>query len=221
MTFVVPKFMGVYENLHATLPLPTRILIGLNTVVQSFGLVILIALIAGVIGFRWYIHTPPGRAWWDRIKLRFPIFGTIFLKSALSRFARVFGTLNRCGLPALQALDIVSKTVGNVEIARAIDTIQEGARQGRGIVQPMKATKLFPAGIVQMVAIGEETGQLEAMLTKVSEYYDREVDYSIRNLSTAMEPLLLTVIGGVVLFLALAIFMPWWNLTNVYKGGGG
>jgi type II secretory pathway component PulF len=221
MTFVVPKFMGVYENLHAALPLPTRILIGLNTAVQSFGLVILIALIAGVVGFRWYTHTPTGRAWWDRMKLRFPIFGTIFLKSALSRFARVFGTLNRCGLPALQALDIVSKTVGNVEIARAIDTIQEGARQGRGIVQPMKATKLFPAGIVQMVAIGEETGQLEAMLMKVSEYYDREVDYSIRNLSTALEPLLLTVIGAAILFLALAIFMPWWNLTNVYKGGGG
>jgi type II secretory pathway component PulF len=107
-----------------------------------------------------------------------------------------------------------------VAVARSIDAIQEGARQGRGIVQPMKACKLFPSGVVQMVAIGEETGKLEAMLLKVSEYYDREVDYAIKTLSASLEPLLLTVIGGAVLFLALAIFLPWWNLIRVFKGGG-
>ncbi len=195
-------------------------MIGINHMVQSYGVVIAVALLAAIFGVRTYVKTPAGRAVWDEFKLRIPIFGPIFLKSALSRFARVFGTLNRCGLPALQALDIVSKTVGNSAISRVIDAIQEGARQGRGLVQPMKTSKLFPAGIVQMVAIGEETGKLEAMLMKVSEYYDREVDYSIRTLSTSLEPILLTVIGAAVLFLALAILMPWWNLINVYRGGG-
>lgn len=220
VTFVVPRFAALYANFQATLPLPTRILIGLNTIVQSHGLFILFALVATAFGLRAYVKTPAGHASWDALQLRLPVLGPILLKSALSKFSRVFGTLNRCGLPVLQALDIVAKTVDNVAVAHGIDAIQEGARQGRGIVAPMKATRLFPAGIVQMVAIGEETGNMEAMLMKVSEYYDREVDYSVRNLSTALEPILLVVVGSAVLFLALAILLPWWNLINVYRGGG-
>ncbi len=221
VTFVIPRFTVLYDHFNATLPLPTRMMIGLNTVVHSYGIALFAMLVAIAFGVRAYLKTPGGRAWWDALKLRLPIFGPLLLKSALSRFARVFGTLNRCGLPALEALEIVSKTVGNVALSRAIDTIGEGARQGRGLVQPMKASKLFPAGVVQMVSIGEETGQLEPMLMKVSEYYDREVDFAIKNLSSSIEPLLLVVIGGAVLCLALAIFLPWWNLIHVVKGGGG
>ncbi|HET8760379.1 MAG TPA: type II secretion system F family protein [Nitrospiria bacterium] len=221
VTFVIPQFSKLYANAHAALPLPTRMMIGLNSLVQSYGAILLGAVIAGIVGLRAYVNRPTGRVWWDTLKLRIPVFGPLFLKSALSRFARTFGTLNRCGFPALQALDIVAKTVGNVAVSRGIELIQDGARQGRGLVQPMKASRLFPAGVVQMVAIGEETGQLEAMLMKVSEYYDREVDYSIKNLSSALEPFLLVVIGAAVLFLALAIFLPWWNLIHVFKGGGG
>jgi len=106
-------------------------------------------------------------------------------------------------------------------ISRVVDNIRDNARQGRGIVQPMQVSRIFPPVVIQMVAIGEQTGKMEEMLMRVSEYYDQEVEYSIRNLSTSLEPLLLAVIGGVVLFLALAIFMPWWNLINVFKGGGG
>ncbi len=218
ITFVIPQFTKLYANFHAPLPLPTRVLIGINALVHSYGILLLALLVAAILGLRVYLKTPAGRELWDTVRLRLPVFGPIFLKSALSRFARVFGTLNRCGLPALQALDIVAKTVGNVAVSRAVDVIQEGARQGRGLVQPMKASRLFPAGVVQMVAIGEETGQLEPMLMKVSEYYDREVDYAVKNLSTAIEPILLVVIGGAVLFLALAIFLPWWNLIHVFKG---
>jgi type II secretory pathway component PulF len=219
VTFVIPQFAKLYANFHAALPLPTRLMIGLNTLIRSYGVVIVAALGAAAFGLRAYVKTPAGRALWDGLKLRLPVFGPLFLKSALSRFARVFGTLNRCGLPALQALEIVAKTAGNVVVSRAIDAIQDGARQGRGLVQPMKASRLFPAGVVQMVAIGEETGRLESMLMKVSEYYDREVDYAIKNLATTIEPILLVVIGGAVLFLALAIFLPWWNLIHVFKGG--
>jgi type II secretory pathway component PulF len=221
VTFVIPQFAKLYANVSVALPLPTRMMIGLNSIIHSFGVVLVGVALAGAFAWRAYIGTPGGRMWWDGLKLRIPVFGPLLLKSALSRFARTFGTLNRCGFPALQALDIVGKTVGNVAVSRVVGMIQDGARQGRGLVQPMKASRLFPAGVVQMVAIGEETGQLEAMLMKVSEYYDREVDYSIKNLSSAIEPFLLVVIGGAVLFLALAIFLPWWNLIHVFKGGGG
>jgi len=218
--FVMPRFTALYSQFHAMLPLPTRIMIGISNAVQAYGLVILIAIGAASVGVMYYVRSETGRAVWDELKLKLPIFGPIFLKSSLSKFARVFGTLNRCGLPALQALDIVSKTVNNVAVARAIDVVQDGARQGKGLVQPMKNAKLFPAGVLQMVAIGEETGQLEPILMKVSEYYDREVDYALRTLGTSIEPILLTIIGGVVLFLALAVMMPWWNLINGYRGGG-
>ncbi|MFZ5876399.1 MAG: type II secretion system F family protein [Nitrospirota bacterium] len=221
VTFVIPQFSKLYANVRVALPLPTRMMIGLNSVIHSFGALLLGVAVAGVFAFRAYVGTPVGRMWWDSLKLRVPIFGPLFLKSALSRFARTFGTLSRCGFPALQALDIVGRTVGNAAVSRVVGAIQDGARQGRGLVHPMKASRLFPAGVVQMVAIGEETGQLETMLMKVSEYYDREVDYSIKNLSTALEPFLLLIIGGAVLFLALAIFLPWWNLIHVFKGGGG
>lgn len=217
VTFVIPKFAALYANFKAELPLPTRIMIAINTGIHQYGIFILVATIGAFLGFRKYINSPGGRLWWDGFKLKLPIFGVIFTKTALSRFARVFGTLTRSGLAMLQTLEIVSSTVGNVVIARVVDNIRDSARQGRGIVQPMKVSKVFPPIVIQMVAVGEESGKMEEMMMKVSEYYDRDVEYAIKNLSSSLEPLLLTVIGGVILFLALAIFMPWWNLINVMK----
>ncbi|HEY4484769.1 MAG TPA: type II secretion system F family protein [Nitrospiria bacterium] len=221
LQFVVPRFAALYANFNATLPLPTRILIGINRVFQDYGWMILVGMAIAGYALWSYVRTVKGRLWWDGIKLRLPVFGVIFKKSALSRFARVFGTLTRSGLSILQTLEIVSETVGNRMIARVVDNIRDSAREGRGVVQPMQVSRIFPPVVIQMVAIGEQTGKMEEMLMKVSDYYDQEVEYSIRNLSTSLEPLLLAVIGGVVLFLALAIFMPWWNLINVMKGGGG
>ena len=218
VSFVIPKFAALYANLKAELPLPTRIMIGINHAVHRYGFLLLAAIIGSVMGFRRYINTPSGRLWWDGFKLQVPIFGPIFKKTALSRFARVFGTLTRSGLPVLQTLEIVSETVGNVVIARIVDNVRDSARQGRGIVQPMRVSKIFPPIVVQMVAVGEESGKMEEMLMKVSEYYDRDVDYAIKNLSSSLEPVLLGVIGVVILFLALAIFLPWWNLIDVFKG---
>jgi type II secretory pathway component PulF len=220
VTFVIPRYSALYADFHAELPLPTRVMIGINDAVRHYGLLILGGIVVAGIAIRRAIQTDAGRLWWDGLKLRIPVFGPIFLKVALSRFARLFGTLTRCGLPILQTLEIVSTTVGNVVIARVIDNIWDAAREGRGIVQPMRVAKVFPPIVVQMFAIGEESGRIEEMMKKVSEYYDRDIDYAIRNLSTSLEPLLLSVIGIVILFLALAIFMPWWNLINVVKGGG-
>jgi type II secretory pathway component PulF len=221
VTFVVPRFAALYSNFKVQLPLPTRILIGVNTVVHGYWMFLVAGVVLGIIGMRWYLGTPLGRLWWDGLKLKIPVLGPIFLKTALSRFTRIFGTLTKSGLPILQTLEIVSETVGNVVISRVVDNIRDSARQGRGIVQPMAVSKVFPSTVIQMVAIGEQTGKMEEMLNKVSEYYDSEVEYALRNLSTALEPIMLTVIGGVILFLALAIFMPWWNLINVFRGGGG
>ncbi len=220
VSFVIPRFAGMYANFKAQLPLPTRILMATSYIGQHYWYWVVGFVILTVWGFKKYVNTPTGRLQWDGFKLKVPVFGEIFLKAALSRFTRVFATLNRSGLPILQTLDIVGKTVNNVVISRAIDNIRDSARQGKGLVQPMRISGIFPPVVIQMMAIGEETGKMEEMLMKVSQYYDRDVDYSIRNLSTSLEPLLLTVIGGVILFLALAIFMPWWNLINVMKGGG-
>jgi type II secretory pathway component PulF len=221
VTFVVPRFAALYANFNVKLPLPTRILIATNYLIQNHWYWLLGGVVLLIVGVRWYIHTPAGRLWWDGTKIRLPIFGPIFLKTSLSRFSRVFGMLTSSGLPILQNLEIVSETVGNVVIARVVDNIRDSARQGRGLVEPMRVSRIFPPIVVQMVAVGEETGKIEEMLTKVSDYFDTEVEYSIRNLSTALEPLILTVIGGLILLLALAIFMPWWNLINVFRGGGG
>jgi type II secretory pathway component PulF len=220
VTFVIPRYSALYAGFHAELPLPTRIMIGINDAVRHYGLLILGGVIVAGFAIRRAIQTDAGRLWWDGLKLKIPVFGPIFLKVALSRFARLFGTLTRCGLPILQTLEIVSTTVGNVVISRVVDNIWDAAREGRGIVQPMQVVKVFPPIVVQMFAIGEESGRIEEMMKKVSEYYDRDIDYAIRNLSTSLEPLLLSMIGVVILFLALAIFMPWWNLINVVKGGG-
>ena len=221
VAFVIPRFAALYDKFNVQLPLPTRILIGINFVIQNYGYWLLGGAVLLFFGVRWYLNTPSGRLWWDGLKIRLPIFGPIFLKTSLSRFARVFGTMTRSGLPILQTLEIVSDTVGNVVIARAVDNIRDSARQGRGLVEPMRVSRLFPAVVLQMVAIGEGTGKMEEMLMKISDYYDSDVEYSIRNLSTSLEPLMLTIIGGAVLFLALAIFLPWWNLISVYRGGGG
>ncbi|MDC4223495.1 MAG: type II secretion system F family protein [Candidatus Manganitrophus sp.] len=217
ITFVIPKFAALFANFKVELPLPTRIMIGINRVAHQYGLLILVIVAAAIIGFRKHVNTVSGRLWWDGVKLNIPIFGPIFMKVALSRFARVFGTLHRAGLPILQTLEIVSETVGNVVIARIVDNVRDSARQGRGIVQPMRVSKVFPPIVLQMVAVGEESGKTEEMMMKVSEYYDRDVDYAIKNLSSSLEPVLLVVIGGAVLLLALAIFLPWWNLINVVK----
>ncbi|MFQ5598608.1 MAG: type II secretion system F family protein [Nitrospiria bacterium] len=220
-TFVIPKLAAFYNKFDATLPLPTRILLKADTIVHEYGIYVL-GLIAAAVFWVWrYIRTPSGALFWDRLKLKLPVFGPIFLKVALSRFARIFGTLTRSGLPVLRTLDIVSKTVGNRAISNVVTNIRDAAKEGRGIVQPMEMSLIFPPSIIQMVAIGEQTGQMDEMMKKVSEYYDREVDYAIRNLSKAIEPILLIFIGGAILFLALAVFMPWWNMAKMLKGGMG
>ncbi|MBI3594335.1 MAG: type II secretion system F family protein [Nitrospirae bacterium] len=219
LTFVIPQFVKLYSGFKVALPLPTRILIGVNNLFHQFWPLFLLLGAGGVWGVKAYLKTDSGRWKWDSQKIKLPVFGPIFLKSALSRFARVFGNLTRTGLPILQTLEMVSMVVGNVVIAKLVGDIRDSARKGKGLVEPMKGSNIFPPIVIQMMAIGEETGKVEEMLMKVSEYFDRDVEYAIKNLSASLEPILLASVGGMVLFLALAIFMPWWNLISVFKGG--
>lgn len=216
-TFVVPKFAAIYSTAKATLPLPTRVLIALNKALTHYWLFI-VAIIGGVVLLiRGYIKTPAGRWNWDKLKLKVPLIGVIVERAILSRFARIFSTLYRSGIPMLHTLDIVSGTLGNVIIGRAVDIIKEDVREGKGLSLPMVKTGVFPAMVSQMVAVGEETGALDEMLIKVSDYYDLEVEYAIKNLSTTIEPVLIFILAGGVLFLALGIFLPIWDMISVIK----
>ncbi len=216
-TFVVPKFAVLYQSSKVALPLPTRVLIFINKAIRIYW-PLLIAGVAGVVfAIRGYIKTPAGRWNWDKLKLRIPIIGSVVEKTVMSRFARIFSTLYRSGIPMLHTLDIVSGTLGNVIIARAVEVIKESVREGKGLAQPMASTMAFPPMVTQMVAVGEETGALDDMLTKVSDYYDLEVEYAIKNLSTTLEPILLLFLAGIILFLALGIFLPIWDMIHVMK----
>jgi type II secretory pathway component PulF len=217
VSFVIPKFAGVFARFKTELPFPTRVLIGINHVVQNYWYLILIGIVLLIWAVVWYLKTPFGRWQWDKVKLRLPVFGMLFQKVALSRFARVFGAMQKSGISMMLTLDIAAETVGNVVIARTVESMRESLHDGKGLVPPMEASGLFPPLVVQMVTVGEETGHIDTMLNKVSDYYDMDVEYTLRNLSTMIEPILLLFVGGMVLFLALGIFLPMWDMMSIFK----
>jgi type II secretory pathway component PulF len=217
VTFVIPKFAGIFSRFDTELPLPTRILIGINYVVQNYWYLVVLGIILTVSGVIWYLRTPGGRWHWDGLKLKLPVFGSLFQKVALSRFARTFGAMQQSGISMMLTLEIAGETVDNVVIARAVNTMSISLQDGKGLTTPMESSGLFPPLIIQMMSVGEETGQLDTMLNKVSDYYDMEVDYSLRNLATMIEPILLLFVGLMVLFLALGIFLPMWSLMRLFR----
>jgi type II secretory pathway component PulF len=217
MKYVIPKFVQLYANFGGELPLPTRLMIFANEMFQRFWIPGALLLAAALLAVRHALKTPAGRRLWDSGKIRLPILGPLFLKTSLSRFSSVFSALLRSGVPLLKTLEIAAETVGNVRIRSVILGIRESVQEGHSIANPMRLQDVFTPMVVQMVAVGEETGKLDEMLDKVSDYYESEVEFAIRNLTTAIEPLLIVVIGGAVLFLALAIFMPWWNVISFVK----
>jgi type II secretory pathway component PulF len=211
---VVPKFVTIFAKMKVELPLPTKILIGINTAFTGYWYIVFPLLIAIFFGFRFYVRTPHGRRFWDKTKLKLPIFGALNLKSSISRFAKTFETLNRSGLPILQNLSIVAQTIGNVIISDEIYKIISGVKEGQGLAQPIRKSEIFPPVVVQMISIGEKSGALDDMMTNIADYYDQEVDYTVKNLTTLIEPLITVALGGIILFLALAIFMPMWNMLG-------
>ncbi|MBN1406042.1 MAG: type II secretion system F family protein, partial [Candidatus Omnitrophica bacterium] len=217
ITLVVPRFLDAYKRFNMQLPLPTRILIGLNFIIMHYWWAILIVLIIIVFLLKRSLNTQAGRLFWDSLQLKMPIFGPLIVMLTMSRFSRILAILIKSGVPILETLGFVSLGVGNAAIAKVINGIKTGVAQGQGLSGPMKISKFFPPMIVQMVAVGEETGKLSSLLLKVSDYYDRQAEYIIKNLSTLLEPILIIILGLGVLVMALGIFLPMWNLVYMFK----
>jgi len=219
VTFVIPKFAVLYGNFKVALPLPTRILVSISVFFSKYWYLMAIVAIGSVFSFRFFIKTGIGRAWWDRLRLKFPVFGPMSLKASMSRFSMILGTLVSSGIPILLAMEISGRSVGNVMISAEVERVRNEIRGGRPLATPMEESGLFPPMMTQMVSVGEETGKLDEMLLRVADHLSTEVDYTIRNMSTLLEPMLLSVIFGMVLFLALALFLPMWDMVKFAQGG--
>lgn len=217
VTFIIPKFSAIYNRFETSLPLPTRILIGMNYIIVNYWAIVILAIVALIIGLRYFINTSFGRRLWDSLKLRLPVFGLLNLKLAMSRFCRMTAALSASGVPIINTLEVVKGAIGNKIIANCVENIINGISEGEGMAASMKASGLFPGIVLQMVKIGEETGKIDDLLTKVSDYYDAQINYTVRNLTVLIEPILIFVIGMLVLMLALAIFLPMWNLISVFR----
>ena len=215
--FVIPKFGALFARFNTELPLPTRILLGTHFIISHYWMFIILAIIGLVFIFKRAIKTKSGRYAWDRIRLKIPVFGDISLKVSLSRFSRMTALLTASGIPIINTLEIIRDSLGNMVISDSIDNIIHGIGEGKGIADPMKASGLFPGIVIQMVKVGEETGKINELLHKVSDYYDAQVDYTIRNITVLIEPVLIFMLGIMVLTMALGIFMPMWNLISVFR----
>ena len=215
--FVIPKFGALFSRFNTELPLPTKILLGTHFIISHYWVFIILTIIGLAFIFKRAIRTKSGRYTWDRIRLKIPVFGDISLKVSLSRFSRMTALLTASGIPIINTLEIIRDSLGNMVISDAINNIIHGIGEGKGIADPMKASGLFPGIVIQMVKVGEETGKINELLHKVSDYYDAQVDYTIRNMTVLIEPVLIFVLGIMVLTMALGIFMPMWNLISVFR----
>lgn len=217
LAYVVPVFAKMFAKSKIELPWPTKVAMAMNVALTSYWYVLLGGVVLVVGGLWLYFRTEQGRVARDAFWLRIPVLGKLFVKAAMSRFAAIFAILQASGVQVLQALEILSGTIGNAAISREFDRIQEQIREGRGISGPLQRARYFTPMVVSMVAIGEETGELDAMLKAVSEHYDDEVSYAVSRLADAIGPILIVGLAGVVGFFALSIFMPMWQLSKMVK----
>ncbi|HEX2027489.1 MAG TPA: type II secretion system F family protein [Nitriliruptorales bacterium] len=219
LIFIVPTFAAMFEDLGGELPVPTKILMAASNFMSSWaGLLTFFVLPAGV----WYAYkairaNPQGRYQLDRIKLKLPVFGPLFHKIAMARFARNLSVLLRAGVPILQALEITSETVANGPVAAAVKDVQDSVREGESIASPLTNHDVFPAMIVQMIAVGEETGAIDTMLEKVADFYDQEVESTTESLTALMEPLMIAVLGGIVGSMVIALYMPIFKVMELVE----
>ncbi|MDZ4201700.1 MAG: type II secretion system F family protein [Gallionella sp.] len=210
--FVIPAFAKVYSGFDAELPIITKLLIGFSNFMLSYWLLLLAALVAAIMGFRYYINTPDGRYKWDKHKLKLPIAGKIIFKSTLSRFARSLALSFKSGMPILQGLNVVSLVVDNEYMRVRVEQMRDGVERGESILRTAVASGVFNPVVLQMIAIGEETGDLDGLMFEIASMYEREVEYEVKTLSSQIEPILIVSLGILVLILALGVFLPMWDL---------
>ena len=217
LVFIVPQFQGIYKTLGGKLPLPTQILLKVSNLVVHRLPFLIIGVGIVVFLLRRYIKTPQGRMQWDTFKLRVPIFGPLFHKTALARFSRVLGVLNKSGVPILQSLEVTAEVVNNAQISKAIMDVQQSVKQGETLSKPLGRHGVFPPMVVQMLAVGEETGAIDTMLDKVATFYDEEVASTVDSLTSLIEPVLIFFVGGAVGLAVIALYLPMFNIINLIK----
>lgn len=218
-TFVIPKFAPVFAQLKGDLPMPTRILLGSSMLVREYWMYTLAAMALCVSGLRSYLNTPSGRYKWDRFKLRLPVIGKLMYESMLSRINRSMAISLAAGMPMTQTLAVIARSSGNVFVSEKIQILASSVERGESLHRSATASGMFSPLVLQMIAIGEETGALPELLDEAAGYYEREVDHAVKNLSASIEPILIVAVGGMVLILALGIFMPLWEVIS--KAGQG
>ena len=212
--FVLPKFKGIFETMGLELPLTTRLLLNSSEYMRTYWYIALVVLVGAVVLIKTLTRTDKGKHAIDAAKLRLPVFGDLILKTSVSRFARTFGTLISSGVPVLRALDIVAETAGNRVISDTVLRARASIKEGEKISTPLFGSRIFPVMVTQMIAVGEETGRLDQMLVKVSNFYDEEVDSTLKSLTSLIEPLMIVGLGFIVGFIAVSVISPIYSLVG-------
>jgi type IV pilus assembly protein PilC len=218
---VIPTFKEIYSGFGAALPGPTLFLMGISEIVQHY--LIHLVIVVGIIIWAWlsYIKTKPGREFWDKQRIKLPIFGPIAHKICLARFTRTLSSLVRSGVPILEVLQIVSQTVGNVVMEKAIKLASADIERGEGISAALAKHPIFPTMVVRMLSAGEQTGNIDTMLERVANFLDEEIDNTLSGLMSLIEPLLIVFLGVVIGGMVICMFLPIFNLANIVSGNGG
>ncbi len=212
---VVPIFATLFAGLGVDLPLPTKIVIALSNFIGSvFGLLILVALGAAIFGLKVWYGTPQGRFVLDTIVLKLPVLGILMRKIAVARFTRTLGTLISSGVPILEGLDITAKTAGNAVVERALQQVRKSLEEGKSLTEPLKESEVFPGMVTQMIAVGEQTGAMDAMLQKIADFYEEEVDSAVKDLLTALEPIMIVFLGVIVGGVVISMYLPLFSLIG-------
>jgi type IV pilus assembly protein PilC len=215
LVFVIPTFKAMFEGFGAALPLPTQIVLELSRLVQAYFLVGLGVVVAAILGIRWWYGTPSGKINIDRLLLRLPVFGTLIRKVAVAKFTRTLGTLISSGVAILDGLEITARTAGNKVVEMAVLRTRASIAEGKTIAEPLRESGVFPPMVVQMIAVGEQTGALDAMLGKIADFYDEEVDTAVGNLTALLEPMLMVFLGVVIGGVVIAMYLPIFKLVTV------
>jgi type IV pilus assembly protein PilC len=215
---VVPIFANLFASLGVALPLPTRIVVGLSNFIGTFGWVFIVLGIGIFMAFRAYYRTEKGRYNVDFVMLRIPVIGSLLRKIAVARFTRTLGTLISSGVPLLESMDITARTSGNAVVERAILNVRKAVEEGRTLTDPLRESEVFPNMVVQMIAVGEQTGAMDAMLQKIADFYEAEVDAAVKDMLTLLEPIIISFLGVTVGGVVISMYLPMFELISKLSG---
>jgi len=212
--FVIPKFAPLFKVLGDNIPWPTKVIMGVSTFAQNYWMVVIGIVVAGMFGARHYIGTEDGRFVWDRVKLKLPAIGPLTHQGVLARITRSLAISLGAGMPVIQTLKVIARSAGNEFMAERVDRMRDAVERGDPVSRAAASINVFPPLVIQMMAVGEETGDLPMLLDEIADFYEREVDFKLKNLSAAIEPILVVAVGGIVCILALGVMLPMWEMIS-------